>query len=274
MKHYPHHIGDFDKATRHLTRIERSIYRDLIELYYDTEQQLTLDMPALCRRIIARTNEESTAVEQVLNEFFNETPTGWFHSRCNTEIEKYQANASSQAKAGKASAAARAAKAQQAIKGTSTAAEQILNEESTAVEQVLNVTSTNRKPLTVNHEPVKTNPIAHPSDDADEIGKVYTPAFTAFWEMYPNKKSKGDAAKVFGKIVKAEYPAIRKGLESAKQSAEWLKDGGQFIPHPGKWLRARGWEDEHQSSDSSNDGMPRNADGSPNLQEWMRSQQA
>ena len=203
MKHYPHHIGDFDKATRHLTRIERSIYRDLIELYYDTEQQLTLDMPALCRRIIARTNEESTAVEQVLN-----------------------------------------------------------------------VTSTNRKPLTVNHEPVKTNPIAHPSDDADEIGKVYTPAFTAFWEMYPNKKSKGDAAKVFGKIVKAEYPAIRKGLESAKQSAEWLKDGGQFIPHPGKWLRARGWEDEHQSSDSSNDGMPRNADGSPNLQEWMRSQQA
>ena len=23
MKHYPHHIGDFDKATRHLTRIER-----------------------------------------------------------------------------------------------------------------------------------------------------------------------------------------------------------------------------------------------------------
>ena len=54
MKHYPHHIGDFDKATRHLTRIERSVYRDLIDLYYDTEQRLTLDVAALCRRIIAR----------------------------------------------------------------------------------------------------------------------------------------------------------------------------------------------------------------------------
>ena len=67
MKHYPHHIGDFDKATRHLTRIERSVYRDMIDLYYDTEQRLTLDFDSLCRKIIARSNEESTAVQQVLN---------------------------------------------------------------------------------------------------------------------------------------------------------------------------------------------------------------
>lgn len=90
MKHYPHHIGDFDRATRHLTRLERSVYRDLIDLYYDTEQRLTLDMQALCRRIIARTNEEVTAVEQALNEFFTETPTGWYHERCEAEIEAYR----------------------------------------------------------------------------------------------------------------------------------------------------------------------------------------
>ena len=30
MNYYPHHIGDFDYATRHLTRVERSIYRVLI----------------------------------------------------------------------------------------------------------------------------------------------------------------------------------------------------------------------------------------------------
>jgi uncharacterized protein YdaU (DUF1376 family) len=92
MKYYQHHIGDFDKATRHLTRLERSVYRDLIELYYDTEQPLTLDRAALCRKIIARSNEESTAVEQVLNEFFTETPTGWYHERCESEIEKYRVN--------------------------------------------------------------------------------------------------------------------------------------------------------------------------------------
>ena len=120
MKHYPHHIGDFDRATRHLTRLERSVYRDLIDLYYDTEQRLTLDMAALRRRIIARSNEEATAVEQVLNEFFTETPTGWYHERCEAEIEAYRANNSQRALAGKASAEAKRLKKQQAINGGST----------------------------------------------------------------------------------------------------------------------------------------------------------
>ena len=76
MNYYPHHIGDFDKATRHLSRIERSVYRDMIEIYYDTESQLTLDIKSLCRIVLAKTNEELTAVEQVLNEFFNKTKNG------------------------------------------------------------------------------------------------------------------------------------------------------------------------------------------------------
>lgn len=144
MKHYPHHIGDFDKATRHLTRIERSIYRDLIELYYDTEQALTLDMAALCRRIIARSNEESTAVEQVLNEFFTETPSGWYHDRCEHEISAYHANTSQKAMAGKASAEAKRLKRLQALNGAATAVEQPLKSVGTAG----NGTPTNHQPST------------------------------------------------------------------------------------------------------------------------------
>lgn len=91
MNYYPHHIGDFNNATRHLSRVERSVYRDLLELYYDTEKPLVLDIKALCRRILATTEQESTAVEQVLNEFFTETQQGWFHERCNAEIVKWNA---------------------------------------------------------------------------------------------------------------------------------------------------------------------------------------
>jgi len=131
LHHYPHNIGDFDKATRHLTRIERSIYRDLIELYYDTEQQLTLDTAALCRLILARTNEESTAVEQTLNEFFTKTPTGWYHHRCEVELDKYRANASQKSLAGRASALKKAAKAQEALNGRSTDVERTNNGAST-----------------------------------------------------------------------------------------------------------------------------------------------
>ena len=55
MNYYQHHIGDFNNATRHLTRVERSLYRDLIELYYDTEKYLTDDVDWLERKMMART---------------------------------------------------------------------------------------------------------------------------------------------------------------------------------------------------------------------------
>jgi uncharacterized protein YdaU (DUF1376 family) len=154
MKHYPHHIGDFDRATRHLTRIERSIYRDLIDLYYDTEQPLTLDREKLCRRILARSNEESTAVEQVLNEFFTETQNGWYHVRCEDEIEAYRANNSQRAMAGKASAEAKRLKKIQALNGNSTPVERSLK----SVETNDNGASTNQSTnQPINHQPSTTH---------------------------------------------------------------------------------------------------------------------
>lgn len=141
MNYYPHHIGDFNSATRHLTRIERSIYRDLLDLYYDTERPIMKDMDKLCRLIIARSDEERTAVEQVLNEFFTETDDGWFHARCEEEISRFQAGLQAKSAAGKASAAKRAQKTQQTN-----------NANPTAVEQPLNATD-DEKPLT----PCSTN---------------------------------------------------------------------------------------------------------------------
>ena len=148
MNHYPHHIGDFDRATRHLSRIERSIYRDLLDVYYDTEQPLTLDLEKLKRKILATTEQESTAVEQVLNEFFTKTPTGWFNSRCDDEILRYLSNNSQKALAGKASAAAKARRKQEMLNGSSTHV-------ATPVEQTNNGTPTNQEPRTKNQEPKK-----------------------------------------------------------------------------------------------------------------------
>jgi uncharacterized protein YdaU (DUF1376 family) len=146
VNHYPHHIGDFDRATRHLTRIERSIYRDLLDVYYDTETQLTLDLPVLRRKILARSNEESTAVEQVLNEFFTKTPTGWYHDRCEEELEAYRNSTSQKAAAGRASAAAKAAKRERAINSASTPVQQPFK----SVATEFNGTSTNQEPRTKN----------------------------------------------------------------------------------------------------------------------------
>ena len=146
MNYYSHHIGDFDRATRHLTRLERSIYRDLMDVYYDTEESLNLDQAVLCRKIIAKSNEEATAVEQVLNEFFTKTPTGWYHQRCEDELDAYRTSTSQKSVAGKASAAKRAMKRQHALNGIST-----------SVERANNGTPTNQEPRTNNQEPITKN---------------------------------------------------------------------------------------------------------------------
>ena len=107
MNHYPHHIGDFNNATRHLTRVERSLYRDMLELYYDTEQPLNSDPKKIARRVLAITEDEQAAMNLVLEEFFVLQDDGWHNSRCDAEIAKYQGQIEQASRAGKASAAKR-----------------------------------------------------------------------------------------------------------------------------------------------------------------------
>lgn len=156
MNQYPHHIGDFNNATRHLTRVERSIYSDMIDMYYDTEAPLVLDVPTLKRKLLARTKDEAAAVDVILAEFFEETASGWFHERCDFEITKFHGSTTQKSIAGKASAAKR----QQArikrlaeLNGNPTLVEQPLKSVATGS----NGTPTNLEPRTLNLEPLKIN---------------------------------------------------------------------------------------------------------------------
>lgn len=71
-------------------------------------------------------------------------------------------------------------------------------------------------------------------------------SFGVFWSAYPNKRSKGQAEKAWSSLKPNEQllAQILQGIERAKTSEQWRKDGGKFIPHPATWLRAKGWEDE------------------------------
>ena len=70
--------------------------------------------------------------------------------------------------------------------------------------------------------------------------------FNTFWEVYPKKKSKGQAEKAFSKLNPDEQllATILTAIERAKKSVDWQKEEGQYIPHPATWLNAKGWEDE------------------------------
>ena len=70
--------------------------------------------------------------------------------------------------------------------------------------------------------------------------------FEVFWKAYPKKRNKGQAEKSFEKVAPDEQlmTVMVTAIEQAKKSAQWLKDGGQYIPYPATWLNAKGWEDE------------------------------
>ena len=70
--------------------------------------------------------------------------------------------------------------------------------------------------------------------------------FEKFWDTYPRKKSKGDAEKAWKQLKPSSelVEIIISKVVLLKSSQEWLREGGEFIPYPATWLRAKGWEDE------------------------------
>jgi uncharacterized protein YdaU (DUF1376 family) len=93
MHHYPHHIGDFNAGTVRLTQLERWLYRDMIEVYYDTEGPLPADIVAVCKKVGARGDEQKAIVAELLADKFVRTADGFRHERCDDEIAIYRAKA-------------------------------------------------------------------------------------------------------------------------------------------------------------------------------------
>ena len=175
MNYYQHHIGDFNNATRHLSLVERAIYRDLLDMYYDTEKPIDAsNLERLARRLQCATEDQTAALKYVLEEFFTLQDGAYINNRCEREIAEFHGKRKQASEAGKASAKKRAEKKQQGPNGgssnakqsngdSSTDVEDQSNENSTTVEAALNENLTdeqptiNHKPLTINQEPVTNN---------------------------------------------------------------------------------------------------------------------
>jgi len=76
--------------------------------------------------------------------------------------------------------------------------------------------------------------------------KMMEEDFNIFWLAYPRKIEKKKARTKFIKLGKDKLPAILEALDKAKNTDQWKKDKGQFIPHPTSWLNGERWEDEIQ----------------------------
>lgn len=84
-----------------MSRLERWIYRDLLDIYYDTEKPLPLDLDAVCYAVGASDDVERQAVERLLRFKFELTDSGYTHERCDSEIAAYHLKAETARENGK-----------------------------------------------------------------------------------------------------------------------------------------------------------------------------
>ena len=90
MNYYQHHIGDFMRDTAHLSPVEECFYRRALDWYYVNEKPLPLDLDQVNRYLRAKTKTDRAAIGIVLSDFFKKTASGFMHSRCEIELEKFR----------------------------------------------------------------------------------------------------------------------------------------------------------------------------------------
>ena len=83
----------------------------------------------------------------------------------------------------------------------------------------------------------------------DIDNNIYTQNFEKFWKAYPKKRDKGNAEKWFKKHKPSEKLTniMIEKIERFKDTQDWKKQDGQFIPYPTTWLNAKMWEDEFET---------------------------
>ncbi len=72
-------------------------------------------------------------------------------------------------------------------------------------------------------------------------------SFSKFWKAYPKHRhvNKKGAKKSWVKIRLSVNSAkkIIKAVKAQSKSEQWIKDSGQYVPHPTTWLNQERWDD-------------------------------
>lgn len=123
-------------------------------------------------------------------------------------------------------------------------------------------------------QPYPANPTLVSIEDKQGLKGVRTDSrkcelvdFERFWSLYPRKVSKAGAIKAWAKLkVTADlFDLMAASLAAWTLSADWTKDGGQFIPHAATWLNGKRWEDELPPPAGSTPNAPRRASSGPDF---------
>lgn len=201
MHYYQFNIGDYAKATRHLSNTEDLAYRRLIDLYYDKEQPLIKDVSKLSRLINMRENHEE--IKTVLEDFFTETEEGYQQSRIDSEIANYHAKADAARANGKKGGRPRKAKAnpdETEGKAKKTQSVNLANPYETEGKAKKSESKANHKPITNNQEPLTTNQLkkTSPAKAGNDVLEIFN-----YWKEVMKKNNSSILNAKRDKAIKA-----------------------------------------------------------------------
>lgn len=235
MHYFKRNIGDYHKKAGRLTMLEHGAYTLLLDACYDRERFPTLE--EAIDWCWARNKEETDAVELVLRKFFDFVDGRYVQTRIQEEISAYQATALKNKEI---------AEKREATKRTKRAPD--VHEACTDGHL-----TNNHKSLTTNQEPVDQEHCAPTVSEQADL-------FPKFWALYPRKQDKAKALKAWAKLKVTDelFSLITKGLSAQVVSADWVKEGGKYIPMPTTWLNGKRWEDEIPSAPTNVHLLPVN----------------
>lgn len=100
----------------------------------------------------------------------------------------------------------------------------------------------------------KTSPSKAPKkplrSQEQEQDKNKTPSgpspFEVFYAAYPKHEARKDAEAAFAKLNPSDelLATMLAAIAAKRQTHDWTKDGGKFVPLPATWIRAERWNDE------------------------------
>ena len=205
---YKFHLGDYITHTTHLSDAEDLAYRRLLDLYYISEKQIPLNTESVSRKI----RIDLDIVETVLEEFFERTDEGYFNSRCDAEIARYNKQVETNRSLGK--------------KGG-------------RPKKTESVTKRNPK-LTLKEEDKDINTISSVAPT--------TSRFNDFWSAWPPSKRKvaktACEAKWKRQALDPFADKIIASVTRLRASEQWLTG---FDPAPLTFLNQKRWEDDSET---------------------------
>jgi uncharacterized protein YdaU (DUF1376 family) len=215
--YYPWYPGDYLRDTPDLSMLEDGAYRRLLDHYFVSDGNMPADRTRLYRICRAFTQDEQKAVILIVERFFKEENGRIYNHRAEIELQKRRKFIENQQIKSKLGVEARQTKQQPGGQPVGQPGGQ---------------------------------PLPSPSSSSSSSKEKTLELFAQFWQAYPRKKSKGQAEKAWAKLKPDQtlLQTMLTSIQKAKQSPDWQKNNGQYIPYPATWLAAKGWEDDNPTT--------------------------